>query len=38
MEARTRDGQQIDGAFAFQNTEFLVEANWQDPLTQRADL
>ncbi|HLF44442.1 MAG TPA: hypothetical protein VJA46_13095 [Acidimicrobiia bacterium] len=31
-------GEQIDGAFTFEGTEFLAEARWRDQLTPPADL
>lgn len=31
-------GEQIDGAFTFEGTEFLLEAKWQKDLTPTADL
>jgi hypothetical protein len=33
-----RGGEQLDGAFTFDGTEFLVEAKWQAALTPTADL
>jgi hypothetical protein len=31
-------GEQIDGAFTFEGTEFLLEAKWQQPLSTTAEL
>ncbi|MDO8955216.1 MAG: hypothetical protein Q7V63_10275 [Gammaproteobacteria bacterium] len=31
-------GEQIDGAFYFENTHFIFEAKWQNELTSRGDL
>lgn len=32
------EGEQVDGAFTFENAEYILEAKWQAGLTDRADL